>query len=175
MLLGVVCIPKYLHVFKQADVTGTAEVCETLQLCKGEGNSCFCIPPLRVTQLLSGLKYTFHSPLEKEEKEIALHLYLMFYREIMITQQQYIRFMIKQFCSSLWVFFKLNFYLFIFYVLDWDFKIFIIILLCFFLENNCIMFHDICIIAASLERILSLPGCQEPSCLAELLSQQRIF
>lgn len=109
MLLGVVCIPEYLHVFKQADVTGTAEVCETLQLCKGEGNSCFCIPPLRVTQLLSGLKYTFHSPLEKEEKEIALHLYLMFYREIMITQQQYIRFMIKQFCSSLWFFLKLIF------------------------------------------------------------------
>lgn len=109
MLLGVVCIPEYLHVFKQADVTGTAEVCETLQLCKGEGNSCFCIPPLRVTQLLSGLKYTFHSPLEKEEKEIALHLYLMFYREIMITQQQYIRFMIKQFCSSLWVFLNLIF------------------------------------------------------------------
>lgn len=108
--------------------------------------------PLTVTQLLSALRYTFHSPLEKGVKEIALHLYFVFYRKkIMIPQPQHIKCMKEKSFTSLCGFFFFSLLRALLLLIWFGFC---------FLEKNCIMFHNICIVAASLDRISSLPGTQ---------------
>lgn len=71
MLVGIVCIPECMSLSQEMSL-GQERCVRTSPLCRGEGNSCFCIPPFTVAQLPSGLKYIFRSPLDKEVKKITL-------------------------------------------------------------------------------------------------------